>query len=277
VPQALPSVPGLIAGLLTVQHVAPVVTVGCRRTRAFLGLCWSATVTACARLQGSGGLWRGCSAAPGWCTTTACGCGKNAMRLVRRSATARCSGVSLPWRSRSRNGSGSRRCRLWRWCRHVTTPAAPTGTGSILSPATARATRSAARYSVANTLRRRPRRVRARPHPARQIRPRRRLGPAATPAGRKSRALRARVLPGWPVCAHVPDLLGVWRQRWPQAAERAVLDVHCLWGGARPGRQRRAQHPRRRAAERLNACGGDVRPSPAVAVSSEAGTHRGAA
>lgn len=30
-------------------------------------------------------------------------------------------------------------------------------------------------------------------------------------------------------------------------------------------------------AERLNACGGDVRPSPAVAVPSEAGTHRGAA
>jgi putative transposase len=30
-------------------------------------------------------------------------------------------------------------------------------------------------------------------------------------------------------------------------------------------------------AERLNACGGDVRPSPVVAVPGEAGTHRGAA
>jgi putative transposase len=30
-------------------------------------------------------------------------------------------------------------------------------------------------------------------------------------------------------------------------------------------------------AERLNACGGDVRPSLAVAVPAEAGTHRGAA
>ena len=63
----------------------------------------------------------------------------------------------------------------------------------------------------------------------------------------KGAALRARVLPGWPVRAHLPDVLGVRRQRRPQAAERAGLDVRCLRRGARPRRQRRTEHPRRRA------------------------------
>jgi putative transposase len=63
----------------------------------------------------------------------------------------------------------------------------------------------------------------------------------------KGAALRARVLPGWPVRAHVPDLLGVRRQRRPQAPWRAGLDVRCLRRGARPRRQRRQEHSRRRA------------------------------
>jgi putative transposase len=99
----------------------------------------------------------------------------------------------------------------------------------------------------------------------------------AAPAGRESRALRARVLPGWPVPAHVSDLLAVRRHRRPQALGVRVWT--CAACGAAHDRDVNAARNILAAgrAERLNACGGNVRPSPVVAVPRETGTHRGAA
>jgi Probable transposase/Helix-turn-helix domain len=96
-------------------------------------------------------------------------------------------------------------------------------------------------------LRRGPGRVRARPHPARHIHPRRRVGAAAAPDRRESRAIRADVPPDQPVHPHHPNLLHLRHQRRPQAAERAHLAVRDVRETARPGHQRRHQHPRRRA------------------------------
>ena len=143
----------------------------------------------------------------------------------------------------------SARCRVSRRAR-PTGPRHGRGGGtparSARPAATTRTDSSAADPRQPSGLRRRPGRVRARPHPARQIHPRRQLGQLLCLLAEK-RGTRARVLPGWPVRAHVPDLLCVWRQRRPQATEYPGLGVRCLRRGARPRRQRRTEHSRRRA------------------------------
>jgi hypothetical protein len=96
-------------------------------------------------------------------------------------------------------------------------------------------------------LRRRPRRQRACPDAAGQVRSRCRLVAAAAPAGREGGALRADVPPDRSVRAHLAGVLGMLRSGRSQAAERSHLDVRGVRRVPRPGRERRKKHTRRRA------------------------------
>ena len=74
--------------------------------------------------------------------------------------------------------------------------------------------------------------------------------------------------------ARRPGLLGVRGDRRGQAAARPALGLP-LRGGARPGRQRRPQHPRRRTGgEQRNARGAGVSRDPGAATGRETRTRR---
>ena len=95
-----------------------------------LGCRWSGTATAPTPPRIRCGGWRGRSAARGWCTTTACGCGRTRTRPGRSCRTPRCSAGSSPRPSKPRNARGWVRSPRSHWCRRARTRGGPTGTGS---------------------------------------------------------------------------------------------------------------------------------------------------
>jgi hypothetical protein len=90
----------------------------------------------------------------------------------------------------------------------------------------------------------------------------------------KGAPARAQVRPGRPVVALDPGVLGVRGDRRGQAAARPRVGMP-LRGRARPGRQCRTQHPRRRTGgEQRNARGAGVSRDPGPATGRQTRTHR---
>jgi Probable transposase len=74
------------------------------------------------------------------------------------------------------------------------------------------------------------------PDAACQERPRRWVGDVSSPAASQGRTTRPSGCQGRPLGADLPDLLGVWASRRPQAARCPGLGLPGVQGGPRPGR-----------------------------------------
>lgn len=108
-------------------------------------------------------------------------------------------------------------------------------------------------------VRGRPRGVRPRPHPARQVRTRRGMVHVRRHAGVQGGSARPHLCQGGPGLPVLSGLLGLRIQGRPRAPARPGMDVQRMRHGARPRPQRSTQRPLRRTPNRRRRTGGDAK------------------